>query len=623
MIEKRIRFIGLLIGLIISGIMVVTFVAGIWERLEDRALDVRFIMRGEIPVTEGDEEEKVVVISIDEASIEQYGRWPWSRDYHARLVNTLTEAGAKVIVFDIILSEPDMVKITGDMELALATADSRRVIHCSFFEARKVLVAQKGIETRVIYHEPILPLKNSSWAVGFTNAYPDADGVLRDCALRIKHEGKEYYSINVLAAARFLDKDPAEIIDEIPQSATYPAIDLDTKIRRTMMMVNFYGPENSIASYSYHQILNEKIPLVFKQNWVKDKIVIVGSKITGAFDHYPMAFSKIYPGVEFHATIINNLINGNFIHKVSPFIILLFIIFGGVFCGIAVPRFSPWLGTALVVGIAAVYMFGTQWLFAHTLMYVQIIPPLFTLFASYVTILFYRFLIEEKEKRRIKRSFGQYVSRSVLEEILSNPNLAKLGGERRDITILFSDIRNFTTMSEGMTPEEVVDILNEYLTKMTDVVYRHGGTLDKFIGDAVMAFWSAPIIQEDHPRRAMMCALDMFVELKALQEKWRKEGRPVMDIGVGINTGDVVVGNMGSHERMDYTVIGDNVNLASRLESLNKQYHAHIIISESTYSYVSELIEAKSLGGVKVKGKEKEVNIFQVFGRKNEEPVTA
>ncbi len=217
----------MLIGLIISGIMVVTFVAGIWERLEDRALDVRFIMRGEIPVTEGDEEEKVVVISIDEASIEQYGRWPWSRDYHARLVNTLTEAGAKVIVFDIILSEPDMVKITGDMELALATADSRRVIHCSFFEARKVLVAQKGIETRVIYHEPILPLKNSSWAVGFTNAYPDADGVLRDCALRIKHEGKEYYSINVLAAARFLDKDPAEIIDEIPHEARLLRYGLD------------------------------------------------------------------------------------------------------------------------------------------------------------------------------------------------------------------------------------------------------------------------------------------------------------------------------------------------------------------------------------------------------------
>ncbi|MFH1379287.1 MAG: adenylate/guanylate cyclase domain-containing protein [bacterium] len=624
--DKKLKIIGILIGIAVSGIMLVTFMLGMWTNLENKALDLRFLWRGKIPTFEttedGEEKERVVVVGIDEASIEQYGRFPWPRDYHARLVDVLTQAGAKAIVFDIILSEPDNVNPAGDWKLAMATSASKRVIHCSFFEPRKVAIAGKGLETLVLYHEPIEQLKDSSWKTGFTNAYPDSDGVLRHCSLEIRYNDTTYYPINLLAASLYTGKKPEDILSSIPEMATYKAIDLDAGMYRKMLMVNFYGPEDSFPSYSYHQLLNEAIPLSFKKNWVEGKVVLIGSKIVGAFDHYPVPFAKMYPGVEFHATIINNLIEGNFITRIPPIFVLILIVLGGVFCGVIIPRFSPLVGTTVMVSIVLAYVFGTQWLFQHKLIYMQLVPPLMTLVISYVSILFYRFFDEEKEKRRIKRSFGQYVSKTVLDEILSNPNLAKLGGERRNLTILFSDIRGFTALSEGMTPEQVVEILNEYLTKMTEMVYKHGGTLDKFIGDAVMAFWGAPTMREGHEERAVLCAIDMMDALLKLKEKWQAEGKLAIDIGIGINTGEAVVGNMGSQERMDYTVIGDNVNLASRLEGINKAYQSHIIISESTKQGITNGVDTFSLGGVKVPGKAKAIKIFQVLGRSNAEAAT-
>jgi len=610
--EKRLRIVGLVIGCVVSILVGFTYILGFWHSIEDKALDLRFIVRGTRPASED-----VVIVGIDEASIEKYGRFPWPRSHHARLVDELTQAGAKAVVFDIILSEHDETHPTGDSELGMSTALAGNVIHCSFFEPRRVISAVKGLETIVVHHEPIPEFRDASWDVGYANAYPDADGGLRNCALQILHQGATYYPINLLAAARYMGKGPGEIVASIPDRATYTVIDLDTAFDRTMCMVNYYGPEDSFSSYSYHQLVDENIPLVFKQAWVKDKVVLIGSKVVGAFDHYPLAFEKVYPGVEFHATVINNIIDGSFIKRYPPWLILIFVIIGGIFCGIAIPRFSPLLGTTAVAGLTVLYVAGTQWLFTKHLLYIQMVPPLVTLLVSYVAILFYRFINEEKEKRRIKRSFGQYVSRSVLDEILSNPNLAKLGGERRDMSILFSDIRSFTTISEGMTPEEVVDLLNEYLTKMTDVVYKHGGTLDKFIGDAVMAFWGAPIAMPDHAEKAVLCAVDMMDELKQLQEKWKEEGRTVMDIGVGVNSGEAVVGNMGSSERMDYTVIGDNVNLASRMEGLNKAYKSHIIIAESTHAALTDSVDVLALGGVKVKGKDQAINIYQVLGKKD------
>jgi adenylate cyclase len=270
----------------------------------------------------------------------------------------------------------------------------------------------------------------------------------------------------------------------------------------------------------------------------------------------------------------------------------------------------------VTLAVLAGYFFLTYFLFVSKFVYAEFVAPAFGFTLSYIGVLFYRFMTEEKEKRRMKKTFGQLVNPGVLEKMLNDPSYQKVGGHREQLTVLFSDIRGFTTMTETLPPEELVTHLNEYLGKMVEVVFRHDGTLDKFIGDAVMAIFGAPVPQNDHAKRAVLCALDMMDELAKLQEKWRTEGKTIFDIGIGINTGEMTVGFMGSQEKKEYTVIGDNVNIGSRLEGLNKEHKTHIIMSDSTYQQVKDVIETRPLGSVPVKGKTKTVEIYEVVGRK-------
>jgi adenylate cyclase len=232
----------------------------------------------------------------------------------------------------------------------------------------------------------------------------------------------------------------------------------------------------------------------------------------------------------------------------------------------------------------------------------------------YTTLTTYQYFTAERRRRQLKSAFVCYVSSSVVNEIIKNPNKLKLGGDKRELTVLFSDIRGFTTLTEKLQSEELVSLLNEYLTLMTDVVFKYEGTLDKYIGDALMAFYGAPQEQPDHAQRACHTALEMFAALKALNRKWAQEGKRTIDIGIGINTGPMMVGNMGSKQRFDYTVIGDAVNLGSRLEGINKTYDSHILISESTYAKIKNAFTCLELDSVRVKGKMQPVKIYQLIG---------
>ena len=244
--------------------------------------------------------------------------------------------------------------------------------------------------------------------------------------------------------------------------------------------------------------------------------------------------------------------------------------------------------------------------------------PASALFFGYTSQTAYRFFTEERRARDIRRMFSSYVSKRIVDELIKDPSKAKLGGDRKEITVLFSDIRGFTSFSEKHQPEEVVKLLNEYLGAMTEIVFDHEGTLDKFVGDAIMALWGAPVGQPDHAERAVRCALAMIERLQQLQAKWKSEGKYVIDIGIGINTGEMVVGNMGAEgKKMDYTVIGDNVNLGARLEGLTRQYNNHIIISEFTYEKVKDIVRVNELGSVTVKGKQKPVVIYDLVGLKD------
>jgi adenylate cyclase len=236
----------------------------------------------------------------------------------------------------------------------------------------------------------------------------------------------------------------------------------------------------------------------------------------------------------------------------------------------------------------------------------------------YLIITVYRYFTEEREKKKIRGAFQYYLTASVITEILKDPSKLKLGGDKKNLTVMFSDIRGFTTISEKLTPEELVRLLNEYLTVMTDIVFKYEGLLDKYIGDAIMAVFGAPLEQPDHALRGCQTALEMMAELKVLQERWAQEGRPYVDIGVGINTGDMVVGNMGSNMRFDYTVMGDHVNLSSRLEGINKEYGTHIVLSEFTYEVVKEEMFCRELDSVRVKGKKLPVKIYELICEKKD-----
>jgi adenylate cyclase len=353
----------------------------------------------------------------------------------------------------------------------------------------------------------------------------------------------------------------------------------------------------------------------------RDRLVLVGPTATGIADMVVTPFQQAgFPGVEAHANFIDNLLDGHFIrrsvreHLLDIVIILVFTLVAGLVISVA----PPVPASVAVLGLLAAFLGFVYFLFAHYRIWIVAFLPTAALTTNYAGIISYRFFFEEREKRKVRSAFHQYLPPGLITQILQHPELLRLGGEEKELTALFSDIRGFTTLSEALSPTVLVDLLNEYLSAMTDVIFHWWGTLDKYIGDAVMAFWGAPYPQSDHAIRACRAALDMLQVLKKLQAQWLARGKPSIDIGVGINTGPMLVGNMGSKRRFNFTVMGDNVNLASRLQELNKEFGTRLIISESTYQAVQQEMLVRELDLIRVKGKMKPVKIFELFGPKTE-----
>lgn len=587
--EKK-KIISLIISCSVAFLIMFFWWVGAFMDWENLVVDSNFKLRGKInPFPD------VAIVAIDEHSIGKLGRWPWPRSVHGRLVDLLTKYGAKAIVFDVLFTEADKDRPHADRYLGTVARKSDNVVFGCFF-------SRMDIEGNPV--EMLSPVKPIGRGVreGFVNITPELDGICRKVPLFKTYEEKNIMSLSLQGLSVFLNKPPEDILRD-------RGVRLDDF---NEMVVNYAGGYEVFPYFSYHSVLNEKID----KNEFKDKIVLVGGTATGLFDIKAVPFVPVFPGVEIHANAISNIMLQNYLRPWSGWFTFLLLWAFALIAGMVFGQFAPWKGGVSTVLVFLGYFIFTYLLFSWKFITAEFVTPALSLSLSYVGVLFYRYMTEEKEKRWIKKSFSQYLSPQILDKIINDPGALKLGGERQNLSILFSDIRGFTTISEGLPPEDVVELLNEYLTKMVEVVFRNEGTMDKFIGDAVMAFWGAPVPQEDHARKAANCAIEMIEELEKLQEKWKSEGKSVIRIGIGINSGDVVVGNMGSEEKMDYTVIGDNVNLASRLESLNKEYRSVVIISEATFEQVKDLVEAEPLGGVKVKGKAKAVNIYGVFGRK-------
>jgi adenylate cyclase len=350
----------------------------------------------------------------------------------------------------------------------------------------------------------------------------------------------------------------------------------------------------------------------FPPGTFKGKLVLVGASATGIGDLRSTPFGGInYPGVEIHANVIDNILNRHFLLRGANQVVvdvLLIFLFGvplGLWLGLAQPR-SMLFGLLLLVPLG----FGVWFAFLHG-WWLNFTVPAGTLVANVGLVAMYRALVEEKEKRRVRGAFQQYLNGEVIRRLLENPDLVK--PRKTEITVMFSDIRGFTTISEKLDAQELAILLNEYLTDMTRIVFRHHGTLDKYIGDAVMAFWGAPIEDASHATQGCHAALEMIARLAEMQKKWRAEGRPVLDIGVGLCTGVASVGEMGSDLHKGYTALGDTVNLSSRLEGLNKEYATHILLSDSTYAAVEDpLLVFREVDLIRVKGKLQPVTLYEL-----------
>ena len=456
---------------------------------------------------------------------------------------------------------------------------------------------------------------------GYFNCIVDADGVVRRMALATpfgldadRANWDMYASIDVQALRLYLGLPNQQTILWYARNGV-ASVEFGPKLivrpdDVSRLMVNFHGPARTYPYISFGDAAKKQFP----PGTFKDKIVLVGASATGIGDLRVTPFGGLdFPGVEIHANLIDNILNRQFLKRSGKevltdlFFILLFGLPLGIWLAVVQPRWMA-LGFALLLPFAAIVYFA----FLHGSWLNFIVPALFTLVPNVSLVALYRVLIEEQEKRKVRGAFQQYVSPEVIRRLLADPERVK--PRKSEITILFSDVRGFTSISESLDAQELADLLNGYLTEMTRIIFRNQGTLDKYIGDAVMALWGAPFDEPDHATRACEAALSMLARLAELQKEWRAQGKPVMDIGVGINTGIASVGNMGSSLRYGYTAMGDSVNLASRLEGLNKEYGTRIIISESTHNALrSDRTLVRELDMIRVKGKLLPVTIYDVL----------
>jgi adenylate cyclase len=472
--------------------------------------------------------------------------------------------------------------------------------------------------------EPNIPaLADVAKSYGFINANADFDGTFRRATLLIRYQDLDYFPSLAFQAVKQYEGIPDQQVAGYMGAAGLERIDLGPHRIATApdgtISINYAGPYNTFPHYSMIDVIDGRVP----GSAFRDGLVLVGPTALGIGDirNTPFQEDTAFMGVEIQANIVDNLLHagepGRSYLRRGPnqeAIDLAFIVGFGLVMGYVFSRVRPLLAMASVLLALALFSLFVDQAFLRWDMWLSFAIPAATLLLDYAGITTYRMVFEEREKRRIRRSFSQYVSPKVIQLIEREPaKYLSPGGEMKDLTVMFSDIRSFTTISEALTPNELVLLLNEYLGEMTSIIFHRLGTLDKYIGDAIMAFWGSPVPQEDHAHRACAAAIEMQRRLRELNQKWAEQGRKQLAIGVGVNTGPMSVGNMGSPQRLAWTVMGDNVNLASRLEGINKHYHTGIVISEFTRQQVGDGFVVRELDRIRVKGKLHPVGIYELL----------
>lgn len=620
--------------------------SGLFNGIDRMILDYKFRY-----LQQEDPNKKIVLVSIDEKSLSYFNSngmyWPWPREFYQIVTDYFHQSGSKLIIYDILFDTPDFdrrnlsgtisdrrflqsLKQSGNSILAFkSTENESSAIDLSV--NNDPLIQHYSIKNKPPYQEPHLltskPLDQFTKAatgLGNTVLSPDEDGLIRSVHLfdSLAHKG----FVPTLSMAAYLELQP----DSVSLAWTEKGLrvgDQDIPLQDSGdYLINWYekgGVEDgTFPYYSFQAIVKSAIQkqrnpdarVLIPPSTFKDKIVIVGASAAGLGDikSTPMSSLEAFPGMEIQATLLNNLIGNNFINQPPAWITLLILLLISIGIPYAVAYSRPARGIAAITSIVLAIIGIGFILFIYERIWFSTGLYLITATFAYSGSAAYKYFAEEKQKKEIRSAFGQYVQPEFVEQLIAQPDLLKLGGQEKRLTVLFSDIAGFTTISEKKDPEELIVFLNEYLGAMTDIIFEHSGTVDKYIGDAVMAFWGAPIGQDNHAELACRSTLEMMKKVEELAPQDTN-----IHSRFGIATGNMIVGNIGSYNRFNYTVLGDTVNLAARLESANKQFGSNTMIAEETYKEVKDHFLCRQLDLLTVKGKTKPVRVYELMAEKS------
>jgi len=670
-LERRQRWFGLRLIVIMSlaALVIAIVQPRFLELIELKTLDARFQLRGVHKPDPG-----IIIVAVDDHSLERVGRWPWSRDKIALIIDRLlSQYHARVIGLDMVFSEAQKNPLQESLERIILSGkatpeitqglkqhqnigdiDERfaavlrkyhdRICMGYFFypqgaptspdtlkhrtQSGKLLqpsamtAQQDGNTSRIVTRMKAVTnnlsiFSQAAEVSGFFNFFPDSDGLVRRVPLVAELNGYYYPSLDLQTLRMALDWPSLSVrlsnngVEKLRLKNT----DIETDAQGRML-INHYGPGHTFRHVSASDILEGKAkPAMFK-----DAIVLLGVTATGVFDTRPSPFDTIFPGVEAHATVISNILHHQELRRPTwlQFAELLGVLLIGLGCGWFVLGRGAIVQGATLIGVPLFIMLLAYWLLtAYNIWLKEMYLILGVLMAAAPATLV-EYIIESRKRVFIHDAFAHYLAPHVVDELARHPETLRLGGEKREITAMFSDIAGFSTFSESMHPEELVHFLNQYLSAMSDIILAHGGTIDKYEGDAIIAFFGAPLDMPDHAIQAVRAALAQQEKLRQFRKQWTEMGHPELHTRIGLNSGPMVVGNIGTETHMNYTIMGDDANLASRLEGVNKAYGTSVLISNHTCFEAREHIAVRFIDRVYVMGRKTSVEIYEPLGERNQ-----
>ena len=621
-------FRGLIVAIIIFAITFILYVAHIFDVWEWKTWDLRLRLFSDSSRAS----KNIVIFLVDQSSLDVYEQemgvsWPWPREMYSYIIAYCMEAGAKAVFIDFIFSESSVYGVDDDQKLADAIAQSGNVflpislskgtkeVEESYSILLKKFALEENLFPRHSSHSmksvslPVEGFLSAAQGVGNSTFVQDKDGIYRRMPLLFSWNDLHLPSVP-FALARYSD-----------ENMQFSDIPLDSS---NQMILRYYGPTGTYPSYSIAAIINSYAQLQegmspqIPPETFKGKIVFIGGSAPGILDLRSTPFSPVYPGVEILATALDNILSKDYIRIPSPLVLFFFIGLLSLITAVGSSLLKKiWLTVPFAIFCLSLLASVTSLAFGLGY-WLEFVAPGFAVVVSFMTAMVLNYSFEGRQKRFIKSVFRHYLSPDVIDRVLEDPSLLRLGGEKRIITSFFSDVAGFTSISESLSPEELVNLLNDFLSEMTDIILSYGGTLDKYEGDAIIAFWNAPLDQPDHAVRACRAALECQKRLEELRPVFAQKSGHELFMRVGLNSGPAVVGNMGSHSRFDYTAMGDTINMASRLEGACKHYSVPILVGDTTFQMAKDAIAAREVDLIRVVGKNKPERVYQILEEKSQ-----